>query len=277
MIEAVNLNADLGEGFGAYSIGNDQAMLDIVKSANIACGFHGGDPLVIRRTVRLACNNQVSIGAHPSFPDLQGFGRRPMSLSDEELESIIGYQIGALIGIAKSVGGSVTHVKPHGALNNMAAVDLAIAKVVVRAVQDLDAGLILLAPARSRLVQAGREAGLTVAEEIFADRGYGEEGDLLPRSMPGSVHHDVQTCVDQIVAFLRAGAIITRSGKHIPTDIHSICVHGDSPMGVSVARTILEVLESNNIEVHPLPKILESAGRTTLQGGVRATTAVGQS
>ncbi len=170
MIRSINLNADLGEGFGAYSIGNDEAMLDIIKSANIACGFHGGDPLVIRRTVQMANARGVSIGAHPSYPDLQGFGRRSMSLTNEELESILSYQIGALVGVARSVGAEVSHVKPHGALNNRAAENIEIATVVARAIRDVDPDLILLSPAGSFLTQAGREAGLLVAEEIFADR-----------------------------------------------------------------------------------------------------------
>ncbi|MES9873985.1 MAG: 5-oxoprolinase subunit PxpA [Candidatus Sedimenticola sp. 6PFRAG7] len=258
MIRAVNLNADLGEGYGAYSIGNDEAMMDIIKSANIACGFHGGDPLVIRRTVQMACANEVSIGAHPSFPDLQGFGRRSMSLTNEELESIISYQIGALIGVAKSVGGAVSHVKPHGALNNMAAENLGIASVVARAIRDVDPGLILLSPACSFLSRAGREAGLCVAEEIFADRAYGEDGNLLPRSQPGSVYHDVQTCVDQVDKFLNEAAIITKFGKIIPTEIHSICVHGDSPMSVNVAQAILNKLLSDGVAVRTLPQVVDS-------------------
>ncbi|MEJ1353331.1 MAG: 5-oxoprolinase subunit PxpA [Candidatus Sedimenticola sp. (ex Thyasira tokunagai)] len=258
MIRSINLNADLGEGFGAYSIGNDEAMLDIIKSANIACGFHGGDPLVIRRTVQMANARSVSIGAHPSYPDLQGFGRRSMSLTNEELESILSYQIGALVGVARSVGAVVGHVKPHGALNNRAAESIEIATVVARAIRDVDPGLILLSPAGSCLSQAGREADLLVAEEIFADRAYGDDGHLLPRSQPGSVFHSVKECVDQVVTFLAEEAIITRSGKKIPSEIHSICVHGDSPLSVNIAQAILKSLVDQDISVLPLPQIINS-------------------
>lgn len=175
----INLNADMGESFGAWQMGDDQALLQIVSSANLACGFHAGDPLIMRSTVRLALAQGVSIGAHPSFPDLQGFGRRAMQLTPAELEATILYQVGALQAMATAEGGRVSHVKPHGALNNIACADAAIAATVARAVHSLDPTLILLAPAHSELARAGEAAGLPVRYEVFADRAYLDDGQLM--------------------------------------------------------------------------------------------------
>ncbi|MDQ5915503.1 MAG: 5-oxoprolinase (ATP-hydrolyzing) subunit, partial [Pseudomonadota bacterium] len=184
-MKQLNLNADLGESFGAWEMGSDAELLQIVGSANIACGFHAGDPLVMRRTVRQALDAGVSLGAHPSFPDLQGFGRRAMQIPAAELEAMLIYQIGALAGIARAEGGVLTHVKPHGALNNMACEDAALAATVARAVKAFDSSLILLAPALSQLQRVSAAAGLAVGIEIFADRAYTDEGNLVPRSQPG--------------------------------------------------------------------------------------------
>lgn len=251
----INLNADLGESFGAWQMGDDPALLQIVNSANVACGFHAGDPAIMRDTVRLALQRGVSIGAHPSYPDLQGFGRRVMQMSAKDLEATILYQVGALQAMAVAEGGRVTHVKPHGALNNVACADPAVAATVVRAVQSLGRSLILLAPAHSALVKAAEAADQPVRYEVFADRAYLDDGQLVPRSQPGAVLHDAQECVDHVLRMLKAQAIVTTSGKHLPTRIDSICVHGDGPEAVATARAIRQALEQAGYTLAPLDRM----------------------
>lgn len=254
-ISLINLNADLGESFGTWHMGDDPALLQIVNSANVACGFHAGDPAIMRDTVRLALERGVSIGAHPSYPDLQGFGRRAMQMSAKDLEATILYQVGALQAMAAAEGGRVTHVKPHGALNNVACADPAVAATVVRAVQSLDCSLILLAPAHSALVKAAEAAGQPVRYEVFADRAYLDDAQLVPRSQPGAVLHDAQECVDHVLRMLKAQAIVTASGKHLPTHIDSICVHGDGPEAVATARAIRQALEQAGYTLAPLDRM----------------------
>ncbi len=251
----INLNADLGEGYGPWTMGDDAAMLDIVASANIACGGHAGDPDVMRRTLRLARKRGVSIGAHPSYPDLQGFGRRTMSLSAAELENQVAAQVGALSAIAALEAARVTHVKPHGALNNLACVDRSVADTICRAVRAIDPALIMLAPAASQLVAAGRAAGLAVIEEIFADRAYLPDGQLVPRSRPDAMIHGAEACLAHVLAMLEAGALIAVDGTRIATPIGSICVHGDSPGAVAVARHLREQLAARGHQLLPLPEI----------------------
>lgn len=234
----VNLNADLGESFGAYKMGDDAALLRIVGSANVACGFHGGDPLVMAQTVRLAREAGVSIGAHPSFPDLQGFGRRVMRLNADELAAVVTYQIGALMGMALSQGARVTHVKPHGAMSNLACEDAAMAATIAGAVRAVDPGLILLAPALSQLALAGRAAGLKVADEVFADRAYTDDGNLVPRGQPGAVLASSEACLAHVLRMLERGGIVCASGKVLPTTFHSICVHGDNAHAVATAAAV---------------------------------------
>lgn len=248
----INLNADLGESFGAWRMGDDAALLQVIGSANIACGFHAGDPVVMRETVRLALANGVSLGAHPSFPDLQGFGRRAMQLSTPELEATILYQVGALQALAAAEGGRVTHVKPHGALNNIACADAGVAATVARAVRALDQELILLAPALSALEAAGEAAGLRVGREVFADRSYQADGQLTPRSQPGAVLHDAQACVQHVLRMLDAQGIVTAGGQCLPTRIDSISVHGDGPDAVASARQIRLALVAAGYRLAPL-------------------------
>ncbi len=252
----INLNADLGESFGAWTMGNDAALLQVINSANIACGFHAGDPVVMRETVRMAVANGVSLGAHPAFPDLQGFGRRAMQLSPKELEATILYQVGALQAMAAAEGGRVTHVKPHGALNNMACADEAMAATVARAVKALDRDLILLAPALSALERAGEAAGLRVAREFFADRSYQSDGQLTPRAQPGAVLHDAQACVDHVLHMLDANGIVTADGQRLPTRIDSICVHGDGPGAVAAAQAIRSALQAAGQRLVGLPDMV---------------------
>jgi 5-oxoprolinase (ATP-hydrolysing) subunit A len=252
----INLNADLGESFGAWHMGDDPALLQVIGSANIACGFHAGDPVVMRETVRLALANGVSLGAHPAFPDLQGFGRRAMQLSATELEAAILYQVGALQAMAAAEGGRVTHIKPHGALNNIACADATVAATVARAVRALDRDLILLAPALSALERAGEAAGLRVAREVFADRTYQADGQLTPRSQPGAVLHQAAECVQHVLRMLDAEGIVTTSGQRLPTRIHSICVHGDGPEAVASAQQLRLALEAAGYRLAALPALV---------------------
>lgn len=256
MAKAINLNSDLGESFGAWNMGNDEAMLSIVKTANVACGFHGGDPMVMRQTVKLAKANGVSIGAHPSFPDLQGFGRRQMKMSPAEIEALIAYQTGALMGIAAAEGVRVTHVKPHGALSNMASVEPDLAAAIARAIKAVDGKLIFLVTAQSEMSKAGRKLGLPVAEEVFADRSYGDDGNLTPRSQPHAMIHDAAASLAHVRRMVEEQAIFSLSGKKIPTPIDSICVHGDEETAVAVARAVRDGLQAAQIRILPLPEVM---------------------
>ena len=273
MSRRINLNADLGESFGAWRMGDDDALLRLVGSANVACGFHAGDPLVMRRTMAAARRGGVSVGAHPSFPDLQGFGRRRLEMPAPEVEAMLVYQIGALDALARTEGLRVTHVKPHGALNNMACEDPVLAATVVRAVKALDPGLILLAPARSCLAAAGREAALPVVEEVFADRAYADDGTLLPRSRPGAVLHDAQRCVQHVMGILERGAIRSAGGVDLAVQAGSICVHGDGPQAVASASAIRSALQAAGFELVTLPELLRSASAPGAQGAAGSSSA----
>ena len=248
----INLNADLGESFGAWTMGDDQALLQIVKSANVACGFHAGDPTVMQDTVRQAIAQGVSIGAHPSFPDLQGFGRRVMQMSAKDLEATLLYQIGALQAMAAAEGGRVTHVKPHGALHNVACADASVAATVVKALRKLDPALVLLAPPYSTLAKTAEEVGQPVRYEVFADRTYLDDGQLTPRSREGAVIHDSQACVDHVLRMMHAKAIVTTNELHLPCRIDSICVHGDGPEAVATAQAVRLALEAAGYLLTPL-------------------------
>ncbi len=252
----LNLNADLGESFGAWSMGADAALLPIVDSANIACGFHAGDPLVMRQTVRTALASHTTLGAHPAFPDLQGFGRRKMHVPPDELEAMLIYQIAALAGMAQAEGGCITHVKPHGALNNMACEDATLADAVAHAVRAFDRSLILLAPATSELAASGYRAGLPVALEAFADRAYTARGTLVPRSQAGAVLHDPAECIAHVRRLLAAGGLVALDGTVLPTPIHSICVHGDNLEAVDSARALRAALEADGHVMVGLPDLV---------------------
>jgi len=255
-VTLLNLNADLGESFGPWEMGNDAAMLDVVNSANVACGFHAGDPLVMLETVSTAASRGVSVGAHPSFPDLQGFGRRRMDVPLPELEAMIVYQIGALEACARVKGMRVTHVKPHGALSNIACADRKVADAVAHAVHRLDPALILLAPAASQLIAAGRELGLPVVEEIFADRAYLDDGNLVPRSQPGAMVHGAEASLKHVMRMVEERALISINGKRIPVNPQSICVHGDNDDAVATARAIREGLLKAGFELVSIPRLL---------------------
>ncbi|HET6720885.1 MAG TPA: 5-oxoprolinase subunit PxpA [Rhodocyclaceae bacterium] len=258
MSKRINLNADLGESFGAWTMGDDAAMLQLVNSANVACGFHAGDPLVMQATVATAKRCGVSLGAHPGFPDRQGFGRRRMDIPANELQAMLIYQIGALSALARADGMVVSHVKPHGALNNLACVNREVAASIAGAIHRLDPGLILLAPALSELAAAGRSAGLQVVEEIFADRAYLDDGSLVPRAQPGALIHGAEACLRHVRAMLDAGGLLSINGKTLPVAAQSICVHGDNPEAVATARAIRDGLQAAGYELVALPALAAS-------------------
>jgi 5-oxoprolinase (ATP-hydrolysing) subunit A len=245
----VDLNCDLGESFGAYAIGADEEVMPYITSANVACGFHGGDPGVMRRTVRLAREHGVAVGAHPGFQDLAGFGRREMRLSAQEIEDLVLYQIGALEGIARSEGVRLAHVKPHGALYNMAARDRGMADAIARAVRAFDPSLVLFVLPGSEMQKAGEAAGLAVAPEGFADRAYEPDGSLTPRARPGAVIHDTDAVVARAVRMAADAVVTATDGRDIPMRVTTLCVHGDTPGAGTLARALREELARAGITV----------------------------
>jgi len=247
----VDLNSDLAEGFGTYRCGDDDAMLSVVSSANVACGFHAGDPEIMAHTFRSARRLGVAVGAHPGFPDLWGFGRRRLPLSAGEIERIIAYQVGAAQALAAYAGHRITYVKPHGALGNLAETDRDVADAIARAVRAVDPTLALLAIALSEQIGAAERAGLVAVPEIFADRGYTPTGCLIPRGQPGAMIEDPYEAAERVAAMIDAGAIITAEGARLKTAIGSICVHGDSAHAVDRARTVRARLEADGIAVTP--------------------------
>jgi len=247
----VDLNCDCGEGFGPYAMGDDAAMLDVVTSANVACGFHAGDPAIMERTFRLAREKNVAIGAHPGFADLTHFGRRPLPCTHAEAAQLIAYQIGAAMGIAALAGHRITHVKPHGALSNLACVNADLAQAIARAVKAVDSSLVFLAIAGTELERAGLSNGLPVAREIYADRAYAEDGTLLSRNLPGAVLHNPEEIATRIAAMVKESAIISVSGRRINVGIDSICVHGDTPGAVVAAQTVRRRLAEAGVALAP--------------------------
>lgn len=242
----------MGESFGSYTIGNDEKIIRAITSANIACGFHAGDPLVMEKTVLLAVNNGVGIGAHPGFPDLMGFGRRKLETFRGEIRNYLIYQIGALTAFAHAHGKLLQHVKPHGALYNLAAADAVVAREVVEALQAVGRELILVTQPGSVLAQLAREAGLRVAREAFADRAYQENGQLASRSLPGAVIHDPKTVRERMIRMVLEGTVISIEGKTISLEADTICVHGDTPGAADLAVDIRNELEKVGIEVKPM-------------------------
>ena len=255
MTIAVNLNADMGEGFGAYAIGDDDAILGIIRSASIACGFHAGDPLTMRRLVQRAKDEGVSIGAHPGFNDLWGFGRRRIDMQPEHLEYLIAYQIGALQAMAAYVGERVTHLKPHGALNNMAAENADYAMAIGRAIKAVDRDIIYVANVGSEMEKAGRKLGLKVAREGYCDRLYDDDGSLTSRKIPGAVIKDPAVAVKQVVHMVVDGEIISRHGKRIPRRVDTLCVHGDEPTAIALARAVRVGLEAAGVKIVALTEM----------------------
>ena len=248
---SIDINSDLGESFGAWKMGDDSAMLDVVSSANVACGFHAGDPAGILKTLKAAAERGVAIGAHVGYRDLAGFGRRNMDPSSEELIGDVIYQIGALQGLAKAAGTRVTYVKPHGALYNTIAIDARQAADVIAAIRAIDPSLVLMALAGSQLVEQARSAGLTVVAEAFADRAYTPQGQLVSRREKGSVLHDPELVAQRMLCMVRDGVIEAIDGTITKIDAQSICVHGDSPGAVAIAQRLRALLEQSGLAVQP--------------------------
>lgn len=249
MANRIDLNADVGESLGPWAMGADEALVPLVTSVNVACGFHAGDPLSIRRTVALAHAAGVAIGAHPGYPDLVGFGRRDLAMSAAELEAAVLYQVAALAGIVAAEGGRLAHVKPHGALYNRAAGDAAVAEPIARAVACLDASIRLVGPPGSALLAAAAAAGLAGVAEGFADRAYEADGSLRSRRLPGAVHDDPARAAAQALEIARDGHVTTVDGTPIDLAVATLCIHGDTPGAAAVARAIWEALAAAGVEV----------------------------
>lgn len=253
----VNLNCDLGEGFGAYSIGLDNEIIPLISSANIACGYHAGDPCVMRRTVELCKNNSVSIGAHPGFPDLMGFGRRNINASAREVEDYVIYQIGALDAFCRSCGTKLTHVKPHGALYNTAAKDEKLAKAIVSAVYNFDKSIILLALSGSKMIEQAELAGLKAAREVFADRAYENDGSLVSRNKPGAMITNEAEAVSRIIKMITEGRAEAIDSSEINIQADSVCVHGDGTKALEFVQKLNNAFKEKNIEVVPIPGLFD--------------------
>ena len=252
----VDLNSDLGESFGAYTIGLDEQVIAHISSANIACGYHAGDPLVMDKTVAAAKAAGIAIGAHPGYPDLIGFGRRNMTCSPAEVKAYVKYQLGALMAFAAAHGMKMQHCKPHGALYNMAGKDAALARAIAEAIAEVDSSIILLALAGSQMIKAGEEAGLRVASEVFADRAYQADGSLVPRKQPGAVIHDTDEAIARTIRMVKEGKVTAITGEDVPLKADSICVHGDNPSAVEFVRNIRARLEAEGGTIAPLSEIV---------------------
>ncbi|MFA7437916.1 LamB/YcsF family protein [Castellaniella sp.] len=247
----IDLNSDLGEAYGPWVMGDDAAMLDVVSSANVACGGHAGDPETMFLTLQRAVQRGVVVGAHPGYPDREGFGRRPMALSPGEITRLVASQVGALQGIAALAGTAVRYVKPHGALSNLAAADANVAQAIVTAVKALPGALAILAISGTALEHAGRSAGLPVYAEVFADRAYLPDGQLVPRTRAGAVLHDADAAAQRLIQFLDTGYMPTLDGSSVRLAVDSVCVHGDTKGAVAMARSIRERLRAAGISVAP--------------------------
>lgn len=252
----VDLNCDLGESFGNYKIGCDSEVIKYISSCNIACGFHASDPVVMNNTVKCAKENGVFCGAHPGFQDLQGFGRREMKLEREEIKAIIKYQIGALYGFLKSNNMKLQHVKPHGALYNMAAKDYNVAKAISEGIYEFDENIIMLGLSGSNLIKAAKDTGLKTANEVFADREYNDDGTLVSRKIKGSVITDYDRAVKRVVKMIKEHKVTSINGKEIDIVPESICVHGDNLKALEFVQKIKSTLENQGISIEPLCRII---------------------
>jgi UPF0271 protein len=252
MTDYIDLNSDLGEGFGKYTLGNDDAMLDIVSSVNVACGFHAGDPDIMSRLAEQTLQKGIALGAHPGFRDLHGFGRRPVhGIPDSELEHLVIYQVGALQALARAVGQTVTHVRAHGALGNMSDSDPALAGPVARAVHRTDPALTVMTLPNCAADRAATALGLRVARQAFADRAYNDDGSLVSRRLEGAVITNPSVAAERVVRMVQEGIVVSISGNSIAIDARTICVHGDSPAAVAMAESVRSRLEQEGISVRP--------------------------
>ncbi|MEO8202868.1 MAG: 5-oxoprolinase subunit PxpA [Betaproteobacteria bacterium] len=246
-MKSIDLNCDMGESYGAWKMGADADLMPLISSANIAAGFHAGDPATMRKTVRLALDNGVAIGAHPSLQDLAGFGRRTMKVSAQEIYDLVLYQAGAVEAFARAAGGRLHHVKCHGALYNMSAMDEELSDAIARAVRDLGGEVQLYALSNSRMMDAGRKHGLKTVGEVFADRGYMDDGTLAPRGQAGGMIEDAKKSVAQVLSMIDDGVVVSLSGKRVPVSPGTLCLHGDQPGAVAFATALRETFAAKNI------------------------------
>ena len=255
----IDINSDVGEGFGIYTLGLDEEVIPLISSANIACAYHAGDPAVMRKTISLCKKNGVAPGAHPGFPDLLGFGRRFMDATLEEIKDYVLYQVGALQAFARLQGLRLQHIKPHGGLYNYAARNVEIWAAVAQVMAGLDADLLLVAlagPNRKELEEIGKQEGIRFAFEFFADRAYNPDGTLVSQREPGAVIHDAQAVAQRILRVVTQGSVIAREGTVIPLKADTICVHGDNPEAVALVQTIRDVLTREGVAIEPMQKFL---------------------
>ena len=246
-MKKIDLNCDMGESYGAWKMGDDAGIMPLITSANIACGFHGGDPATIRRTVRLAVDNGVAIGAHPSLPDIQGFGRRVMKISHQDMYDLVVYQAGAVEAFARAAGARLHHVKCHGALYNMAATDEGLSEAMARAAKDL--GVMVYTLSNSTMMKIVRKQGLHAIAEVFADRGYSDDGTLAPRDKPGGMIEDAKKSVEQALGMIEGGFVISLSGKRVPVAADTLCLHGDQPGAVLFAKELRKKFAERDIQL----------------------------
>ena len=255
----IDLNSDVGESFGRYKLGLDEEVIPLISSANIACGFHAGDPAVMKRTISIAKQHGVALGAHPGFPDLMGFGRRNMDLSLQEIKDYVTYQVGALQAFATMQGLKLQHVKPHGALYNMAVKDVRIWKATIEALAGLNKNLILVVlagPNRQELADMGSHYGVRIAFEFFADRAYNTDGSLVSRKEPGAVIHDHQIATERVLKMVTEGKVVSKDGGDIELHADTICVHGDNPEAVALVKNVREKLFASEVEIAPMGTFL---------------------
>ena len=252
----VDLNCDLGESFGNYKIGGDDKIIPLISSANVACGFHAGDPVVMKKTIETAKKNNIGIGAHPGFLDLMGFGRREMKISIDEAKAYVLYQLGALGAFCKTEGVKLQHVKPHGALYNMAAKDYKLSRAICEAVAEFDNSLIILGLSGSETLKAAKDLGLKYASEVFADRAYEEDGSLVARSKEGAMIHDENEAIERVIKMIKEQKVTSITGKEIAIKADSICVHGDGEKALLFVKKIREKLENEGIIIQKLSEII---------------------
>lgn len=252
----IDLNCDLGESFGNYKLGLDEEVIKYISSANIACGYHASDPLVMSQSVKSAKENGVAVGAHPGFPDLMGFGRRNMSVQPNEAKAYVQYQVGALNAFCRANGVKLCHVKPHGALYNMAGKDYALSKAICEGIYEIDPDIILLGLSGSQMLKAAADTGLRCAMEVFADRAYEEDGSLVARTKPGAVITDENESISRVIGMVKNGTVTAITGKEIPIQAQSVCVHGDGVKALEFVKKIKAALENEGIEIAPLAQIV---------------------
>lgn len=258
----IDLNCDMGESFGNYRIGKDEEMLDYVSSSNIACGFHAGDPATMRKTVQLALQKNVAIGAHPGLQDLVGFGRRNIHMTPQEVYDLIIYQLGALQAFVKAEGGTLQHVKPHGALFNMSAQNADLATAIAKAVSKVDEELILFGLSGSESIKAGKAVGLRTASEVFSDRTYQQDGSLTARHLPNSLIKEPKSAVQQVIKMIKEKCVTSLQGTDIPIEAHTVCIHGDGENALSFAQYLVAIFEKEGIQIMKVSDLLNKKTQT---------------